>query len=118
MYNVAGKSRIIGITNYWIQIVLFPLHRGIFSLLEKFPTDGTFDQLKPLSHLKHGSEYKSYDLSAATDRLPLELQAQVISAWTSELTGSLWMDLIRFPLWSPIGMISYRVGQPMGAYSS
>lgn len=98
--------------------MLYPLHRSIFSLLERIPHDGTFDQLKPLDHLKHGQEYRSYDLSAATDRIPLEVQAQALSAWTSPLTARLWMDMIRFPLDSPSGIIRYTVGQPMGAYSS
>jgi len=119
VYNVAGKSRIIGITNYWVQIVLFPLHRSIFSLLERIPHDGTFDQLAPLAHLKHGQEYRSYDLSAATDRIPLDVQIQALSAWTSPSIGSQWGRVISsIPFWSPDGYIKYSVGQPMGAYSS
>lgn len=118
VYNVAGKTRIIGITNYWIQIALFPLHRAVFSFLEKLPTDGTFDQLKPLSYLTVGTEYRSYDLSAATDRLPIEVQVQALSAFTSPRLARLWEGVIRFPLSSPDGVINYAVGQPMGAYSS
>jgi hypothetical protein len=42
------------------------------------PQDGTFDQTKPLSYLK-GDYRVSYDLSSATDRLPIKLQIQVLS---------------------------------------
>jgi len=43
--------------------------------------DGTFDQLKPLRSLtaRGLKEFYSFDLSAATDRLPIDLQVQVLS---------------------------------------
>jgi len=43
--------------------------------------DGTFDQLKPLRLLqdKGCKSLYSFDLSAATDRLPLKFQVQVMS---------------------------------------
>jgi hypothetical protein len=44
----AGKSRVVGLTNYWIQTALFPLHKGIFKFLSVIPQDGTFDQLAPI----------------------------------------------------------------------
>lgn len=44
------------------------------------PFDGTFDQLKPLQALiaKGHKQFYSYDLSAATDRLPITLQEQIL----------------------------------------
>jgi hypothetical protein len=48
VYNTAGKARVIGITNYWVQVALFPLHREIFKFLRRLPTDGTFNQLSPV----------------------------------------------------------------------
>lgn len=74
--------------------------------------------MKPLSYLVVGKEYRSYDLSAATDRLPIEVQEQFLAAWTSPDLAALWVKMIRFPLDSPSGIINYSVGQPMGAYSS
>jgi len=43
--------------------------------------DGTFDQLSPLRRLteKGHKTYYSFDLSAATDRLPIDLQVDVLS---------------------------------------
>jgi len=43
--------------------------------------DGTFDQLAPVKHLYEKGHKKlySFDLTAATDRLPIELQKQVLS---------------------------------------
>lgn len=43
--------------------------------------DGTFDQLKPLKALTSRGlqKFYSFDLSAATDRLPIDLQVQVLS---------------------------------------
>jgi hypothetical protein len=31
----AGKSRIVGITNYWVQVALRPLHLSLFNILKK-----------------------------------------------------------------------------------
>jgi hypothetical protein len=79
--NVTGKSRVIGITNYWFQLGLYPLHKEIFRFLGSLPTDGTFDQTRPIfsEHLKKCDELHSLDLSSATDRLPIDLQEQIIS---------------------------------------
>jgi hypothetical protein len=125
--DVAGKSRIIGITNYWIQVALEPLHSAILSFLKDLETDGTFDQLKPIYRLAGSKEsWSSLDLSAATDRLPLDFQRDVISSFTNEYTGNLWSNLMKFDLWTSsysrycdrMTRLSYSVGQPMGAYSS
>jgi len=45
------------------------------------PMDGTFDQEAPLRRLVaecSGATFHSYDLSAATDRLPIALQIQIL----------------------------------------
>lgn len=61
----------------------------------------------------------SFDLSAATDRLPLEVQVQVLNQLATGL-GNAWKSLLDFTWLSPNGkqVIRYSVGQPMGAYSS
>jgi len=58
-----------------------PLHLAIFKLLESLPSDGTFDQMRPIQRLIELDKrrYWSYDLSAATDRLPVFLQAAVLN---------------------------------------
>lgn len=79
--EAAGKVRVFAMVDLWTQSVMNPLHKEIFRLLRTFPTDGTFNQLKPLDHfnsLPHGDRF-SFDLSAATDRLPIELQMQILA---------------------------------------
>jgi len=85
-----GKKRLIGITDYWTQILFKPLHDSIYHQLDRLPSDGTRDQQKPirrvlqllgvhgLSDLK-GRSVQSLDLSAATDRLPIKLQVQILN---------------------------------------
>lgn len=42
--------------------------------------DGTFDQLKPLARVPFGKvPIYSYDLSSATDRLPIGLQVKILA---------------------------------------
>jgi len=77
-FEAAGKVRIFAITDWWTQNLLKPLHDWLNSGLSRIAQDGTFDQLKPLSNLT-GSFRVSYDLSAATDRLPIAFQTQVLS---------------------------------------
>jgi len=78
----AGKSRVVGVTNYWVQVALFPLHKALFQLLRMIPMDGTHNQTAPLDLLiekaPKGTVFHSFDLSAATDRLPLEVQIQIL----------------------------------------
>jgi len=64
---------------------LKPIHDHVFSILRLIPQDGTFDQGAPIRRLRKILSNKadktvySYDLSAATDRVPIELQKQVLS---------------------------------------
>jgi len=82
VYDQSGKARIVGITNWWIQVILYPLHSGIMSMLERIPMDGTFDQSKPvlrlLGRVQNGQRFYSFDLSSATDRLPVVLQRDIL----------------------------------------
>jgi hypothetical protein len=50
-------------------------------ILSSIPQDGTYDQHKPVKALidKGISTFYSFDLSAATDRLPIELQVRIIN---------------------------------------
>lgn len=121
VYDQAGKARIVGIANWWIQLCLRPLHLEIFNkLLKPLAMDGTFDQPKPLrimmNNRQEGHRFYSFDLSSATDRLPIDCQVQVLEALG--LNGVLWKNVLDFP-WSFKGTsVKYSVGQPMGAYSS
>lgn len=78
----AGKARVVASTNTVYQIGLSRIHDFIFNLLRKIAEDGTFDQHRPVKVLvnKTSSEaFYCYDLSAATDRLPIKLQIQVLN---------------------------------------
>lgn len=118
VYNTAGKARVVGITNYWTQCALYPLHKNIFQFLERLPTDGTYDQLKPVKALVEGPKYFSYDLTAATDRLPRKIQEDVLSLFIGSHLSSLWNRLVDMEFSFGSDLIKYQVGQPMGAYSS
>lgn len=62
------------------QWILAPLHKYLFSILRKIPMDGTFNQLAPIHRLlkRERKGLYSLDLSAATDRLPVRLQARLL----------------------------------------
>jgi len=87
--EAAGKARVFAITDCITQSVLKPLHEQLFNILRTMPTDGTFDQGAPLDRLLSlyregvlGSHsFHSYDLSAATDRLPIKLQQGVLGLY-------------------------------------
>jgi hypothetical protein len=86
--EAAGKIRVFGITDSITQSVMAPLSDYIFKLLKNIPSDGTFNQdgpLKRLIYLTNATKeivdptFYSFDLSAATDRLPIALQQDVLS---------------------------------------
>jgi hypothetical protein len=122
--DVEGKTRVIGVLDYWSQTVLKPVHDKIMDILRKIPQDCTFDQGSFLSKLSKPNDdvYYSFDLTNATDRLPLELQKTVIGrilgkgnkldAWARILTK------IPFAHKADGKEYFYSCGQPMGAYSS
>jgi hypothetical protein len=116
-----------------VQALMQPLHKWIFSKLRLIPTDGTFDQLAPverlIKRLKSDEEFvASYDLSAATDRLPLLLQMDLLNPLLGYELSALWGTLLvsqpyRLPRIAKsynlgYSSVRYAVGQPMGALSS
>jgi len=123
VYDQAGKARVVAITNWWIQCLFHPLHKSIFKGLKDINNvDGTFDQNgcleKFISRISTNQVIYSYDLSAATDRLPIELQKDILSHINSDISN-LWKDILSNIEWYYEGQfIKYSVGQPMGAYSS
>jgi hypothetical protein len=133
-----GKMRVVAMVDCFTQWLLYPLHRFIFDeVLKVIPEDGTFDHVAPVKKLigrlrASGATYvASFDLSAATDRIPVRLQEIILSQFTTLEFASLWRKLLvdrsyRLPSqWlkthgeKKIGKdVKYAVGQPMGAYSS
>lgn len=122
--EAAGKVRIVAITDWWSQCLLYPLHSFLFGILRTIEEDGTFDQHAPLRRLHEigtrlGRPSYSYDLSAATDRLPVVLQTLVLSFFTGARYAVLWELLLTARSWFlRTEPILYKVGQPIGAYSS
>lgn len=100
--EAAGKIRIFAIVDIITQSIMKPLSDGIFEILKTLPTDGTFNQGKPLERLlarvKSGELvspiFYSYDLSSATDRLPIAFQEQVLSCYTGEEFASEWSSIL------------------------
>lgn len=79
--EAAGKLRVFAIVDCFTQWLLYPLHKLIFKVLRNIPMDGTFDQLAPLNRLLDlkCTELYSLDLTAATDRLPVDLQKEILT---------------------------------------
>jgi hypothetical protein len=136
--EAAGKVRVFAMVDYWTQVALKPLHDMIFDLLREIPQDGTFDQHKPVKALikRSRSGYlASFDLSAATDRLPVLVQRSILAVMFNPNFAQAWQSLlvdreyailpsVRDRPTDPIYLYDeseryrYAVGQPMGAYSS
>lgn len=95
-----GKLRIFAMVDSVTQWVLYPLHKALFSVLRLIPQDGTFDQLAPVKKLigtmrEQGREHLwSFDLSAATDRIPVVLQELTLAGFTSPTFASVWRSLL------------------------
>lgn len=128
--EAAGKLRVIAIVDVITQWMLSPLHDMIFSILKFIPQDGTFDQEAPVHRLRKLLKSRSdkfaasYDLSAATDCLPLSLQKRVLAKLIGETLAEAWGNLLVAraykyqPPFQKAEIAYYGVGQPMGALSS
>nr|UPW42120.1 MAG: putative RNA dependent RNA polymerase [Henan mito-like virus 27] len=134
--EAAGKLRVFAMVDAITQSFLAPLHDEMFSLLRLIPNDGTFDQTASIYRssdkaAKAGCAF-SFDLSAATDRLPASLTSSIITNITGvEGLGYAWMMLLtdrefafsdktfeKYGSDSIPRKLRYSVGQPMGALSS
>lgn len=130
--EAAGKLRVFAIVDIWTQSLFKPLHNSIFGLLHRLPNDGTLDQDASFARsLEKSKQYNcaySVDLSSATDRLPIYLQALIIdSIYKTKGLGKLWSSILvdrpyivrrdDYGL-EPNSYYSYGTGQPMGCLSS
>lgn len=119
------KARVVGITDWWTQVLFKPLHEQISEILKRIPEDGTFDQIKPVNLMlskvvnPRTQTIVSSDLSAATDRLPVALQRDILLVLG--IPGDIWEHILARPylVTRPYPqLITYSVGQPMGVLSS
>lgn len=125
-----GKVRIIAIMDGVTQAVLYPLHCMVFAILKLIPNDFTHNQRSAVGYIVNRSQslknrqvtvlFHCFDLSAATDRLPLSVQAPIVGGLLGNASlGENWANLISKRNFTYGGsLIRYEVGQPMGAYSS
>lgn len=125
--EAAGKLRVFALVDSWTQTSLKPLHEMLFAFLKSLPNDGTFNQGASVQRcmekaLAAGRSF-GYDLSAATDRLPIDLQVSILSSLISVEFAENWKKILvgrTYKLETPqySEELSYAVGQPMGALSS
>lgn len=129
-----GKIRVFAMVDLLTQAIMQPLHDWIFSKLALIKQDGTFDQGAPVERLlewmvaNQTSWSASYDLSAATDRLPVVIQVELLKPLLGDEMALLWADLLtkrayvlpKIAKSYNLGFneVRYAVGQPMGALSS
>jgi len=91
------------------------LSREAFELHMKL---GTSEQTLDSIYGYDNQTFYSFDLSSATDRLPVDLQETILNTIRPGF-GTLWKDALSIPwTWTDGREIRYSVGQPMGAYSS
>jgi hypothetical protein len=137
----AGKVRVVAMVTWWIQCLLYPLHDYIFqNILRLIPQDGTHDQGKPLLMLNEKiveflsttgkAHVYSFDLKAATDRIPSELTVSVLGNLVTPAVAKSWRELLVGIPYSNVSFrkrdrhyfgeaqIRYGTGMPMGAYSN
>lgn len=129
----AGKIRLFALVDNITQSIFRPLHDRLFDLLRVIPTDGTFDQEAAIRRaqdkaVKAGKAF-SFDLSSATDRLPVLLSMYILRCFIGKDLSILWRSLLTnrtFGFNSKVAKslkvedigYKYRVGQPMGALTS
>lgn len=115
-----AKTRLMAIGNYWIQEVLLGLHNCLYGMLRRLRQDGTYAQQRAADVVCKVTLTKpvwSYDLTAATDRFPVQPQALLLEYLDSRLSN--WTKLMDQMEFDYKGFqYTYSVGQPMGLYSS
>lgn len=91
--EAAGKLRVFAMVDVFTQSLMKPLHDSLFGLFKKLPNDGTHDQEKAFSYaVELGSKYNAsygFDLSSATDRLPISVQSHLLNVLFNKDLGDL-----------------------------
>lgn len=89
-----GKARVIAIGDYWSQTCLYPLHEALLKGLRWYKEcDVTFGQeIAPFG--PHNHRYYSYDLTAATDRIPVQCYEQILDQVYGRKISDAWKELM------------------------
>jgi len=122
-----GKFRPFAIVDYFTQAALSPLHKAVMLLLKGIPMDAAFNQDAGSAQVREWTRQGtrtlySFDLTAATDRFPIDFQSIVLDVLLEDYgnhLGQCWKGLlVTRPFMLGDRPIHYRTGQPMGALSS
>lgn len=84
----------IAILDYWSQTALRPLHSHLMTILRGIKADCTFNQDAFHSKLPLRGPYYCFDLHAATDRMPLYLQENILSSIVGDDKAKAWSRLL------------------------
>lgn len=130
----AGKVRLFALLDSVTQSTMRPLHDLLFAVLRRIPNDGTFNQeasiKRSMEKAVAANKAYSFDLTAATDRLPAVLTAYIFEqmlgipgigkAWLSVMTDRdfYFNEAVAKKRKVSSGPYRYAVGQPMGGLSS
>jgi hypothetical protein len=121
------KSRWVCNFNKALDHVIKPMGKRVYDSVAKLPWDITFDESKCFTPIQNalvaGTKAFAFDLTAATDRFPWELQYDALRAMNC---GTRWKELvelfdtvIKLPAEMPDGSeVTWAYGQPLGAYPS
>jgi hypothetical protein len=118
-----GKTRIFAIGDYWSQMTLRPIHDALMAILKSLETDGTYDQeeaFRRILNRSKGHKTFCFDLSGASDRIPLKVQEIMMSELFSPEIANSWARLVsdrefHHKYGDPV---KWKVGQPLGLLSS
>nr|ALD89136.1 RNA-dependent RNA polymerase [Sclerotinia sclerotiorum mitovirus 19] len=119
--DAEAKSRPFAILDYWTQSALTPLHDRLYQILKKLPQDCTFDQQKGVELMSQypKSQMFSLDLTAATDRFPMQFQHEVLSWLAGKEYANHWSHImVDYPFSYEGSELKFSCGQPLGAKSS
>jgi hypothetical protein len=115
----AGKTRLIAIGDWWSNLALTDIHIAFMQGLRKLRSDYTYRQDKiPQAVKRMGSNLYSSDMTAFTDRFPIEIEEAIVKRCYGSEVGTLWKRILQRKFPSEGGNISYEVGNPMGLLSS
>jgi hypothetical protein len=119
----AGKIRVFAMVDCFTQWLLSPLHKGLFNFLRRIPEDATHDQSLTLStfveRLQRNNikEVFSFDLTAATDRIPVSAQAVILDIMAERKVGAIWASFLvdrwynlSTPNWDPKAITCSALG--------
>lgn len=125
IYEKGDKTRVIAMVDYWTQEAMGPLHDTIAHFLRQVPNDHTFDQDAGVAHVRQMTtmdvdSLHSYDLTAATDRLPVWYQRMILEYLLGSAKAARAWQAVMTNRGFKLGdsFLRYSVGQPIGIKSS